>query len=228
MKYVLTNRFNPNPITKFFVVGLVGFTVLHTIDYRFEWLIVAFISLMYFINGYGSDAAKNIIVFTILLLIPNFTELERFPIFIKMILSLLFILRMFYIPFSTGRFLIKTSDVGSIISSLDFLRIPDSISIPVAVIFRFFPSFTEEKNNIKMAMKIRGIKTKNPLKYLEYIIVPLLIISSNIADDISKAAETKCIESPIKKTRYMKNSIKFIDFMYAITIFILVMGGWIC
>ena len=100
---------------------------------------------------------------------------------------------------------------------MDVLKIPDAVSIPISIMFRFFPSFVEEKNHIKMAMKIRGIETKNPLKYLEYVAVPLLIISSNIADDISKAAETKCIANPIKKTRYIRVGVGGIDVIYALS-----------
>ncbi len=42
-------------------------------------------------------------------------------------------------------------------------------------------------------MKIRGIGFKNPIAYIEHVTVPLLIMSSNISDDIAKAAETRCI-----------------------------------
>ena len=93
--------------------------------------------------------------------------LEKFPIIIKILLSLVFVARMFYLPFTAAKFMIKISDVGSVISAMDLLKIPKVVSIPIAVMFRFFPSFIEEKNYIKMAMKIRGIETKNPIKYLE-------------------------------------------------------------
>lgn len=226
---IIKNRnTNPNPITKFFVVGLLGFTVLNSIHPYLEWIIICFISTMYFINGLKKDALKNIIIFGILFLIPGFKILANFPMIIKMVLSLLVVIRMFYIPYIAGKFLIKTSDVGSIISSMDYLKIPNSISIPIAVMFRFFPSFIEERNNIKMAMKIRGIDTKNPIKYFKYVLVPLLIISSNIADDISKAAETKCIANPIKKTRYITVRVNMVDFIYAFTVTIIVFGGWLC
>lgn len=76
-------------------------------------------------------------------------------------------------------------------------------------------------------MKIRGISFKNPVSYMEYIIVPLLVISSNIADDISKAAETKCIENPIKKTRYIAVRLRVIDFVYVALILVIVIGGWL-
>ncbi|TYK97660.1 energy-coupling factor transporter transmembrane component T [Streptococcus dysgalactiae] len=225
---VKKNSLNPNPITKFFVVGLLGLTVVHSIHPVLEWMVIFVISIMYLMNGLKKEALKNVIIFGVLFLAPNFKILAQLPFFIKMFFSLIFMLRMFYIPYAAGKFLIKTSDVGSIISSMDVLKIPSAISIPVAVMFRFFPSFVEEKNHIKMAMKIRGIETKNPLKYLEYVAVPLLIISSNIADDISKAAETKCIANPIKKTRYIRVGVGVIDFIYAMTMTIIVIGGWLC
>ncbi|HEN0363718.1 energy-coupling factor transporter transmembrane component T [Streptococcus dysgalactiae] len=225
---VKKNSLNPNPITKFFVVGLLGLTVVHLIHPVLEWMVIFVISIMYLMNGLKKEALKNVIIFGVLFLAPNFKILAQLPFFIKMFFSLIFVLRMFYIPYAAGKFLIKTSDVGSIISSMDVLKIPSAISIPVAVMFRFFPSFVEEKNHIKMAMKIRGIETKNPLKYLEYVAVPLLIISSNIADDISKAAETKCIANPIKKTRYIRVGVGVIDFIYAMTMTIIVIGGWLC
>ncbi|MFA1345854.1 energy-coupling factor transporter transmembrane component T [Streptococcus dysgalactiae] len=225
---VKKNSLNPNPITKFFVVGLLGLTGVHSIHPVLEWMVIFVISIMYLMNGLKKEALKNVIIFGVLFLAPNFKILAQLPFFIKMFFSLIFVLRMFYIPYAAGKFLIKTSDVGSIISSMDVLKIPSAISIPVAVMFRFFPSFVEEKNHIKMAMKIRGIETKNPLKYLEYVAVPLLIISSNIADDISKAAETKCIANPIKKTRYIRVGVGVIDFIYAMTMTIIVIGGWLC
>lgn len=228
MFLINNNKLNPNPITKFFVVVLLGLTVVHSIHHIFEWILILIISIMYFLNNFKKEALKNIIIFGVLFFSTNLEALALIPFFIKIFFSLIFVIRMFYLPYIAGKFLIKTSDVGSIISSMDILRIPSFISIPIAVMFRFFPSFKEEKNNIKMAMKIRGIKTKNPLKYLEYIAIPLLIISSNIAEDISKAAETKCIASPRKKTRYISVKVRFIDFAYSLTITATVIGGWIC
>ena len=228
MYSVKSNSLNPNPIPKFFVTVLLGFTILHSINHYSEWALIIVISIMNFINGFRKEGIQNIIVFGILFFVPDFTILAKFTLVIKMLLSLLFVVRMFYIPYASGKFLVKTSDVGSIMSSMDFLRIPKAVSIPIAVMFRFFPSFEEERNNIKMAMKIRGIEIKNPLKYLEYIAVPLLIISSNIADDIAKAAETKCIANPIKKTRYITVRVHIIDFIYAFIMTVIVVGGRLC
>ncbi|MDD7305195.1 MAG: energy-coupling factor transporter transmembrane component T [Peptoniphilaceae bacterium] len=223
----LRSSFNPNPITNLFVVFMTGLTVINSINIYFEWGIIFIIGLLFYLNGYKKYFFKWIVLSILLFSLPNFMVLSNLNSVLKMFLSIPIVIRMFILPFMAASFMIKTSDVGSILSSMDKLKIPKNISIPVAVMFRFFPSYKEEKKSIKIAMKIRGISFKNPIRYFEYITVPLLIISSNIADDIAKAAETKAIENPIAKTRYIPVKVKAIDFIYSLTILGLIVGGWI-
>lgn len=219
--------FNPNPISKLLVVFLTGLTVVHSMNIRFELAIVCLIGILFYLNGYKKTFFKWIILCIVLYSLPNFMIFSTLNPMLKMFLSIPIIFRMFLLPFMAASFMIKTSDVGTIISSMDKLKISKNLSIPIAVMFRFFPSFKEEKKNIKMAMRVRGINFKNPIKYLEYVSVPLLIISSNIADDISKAAETKAIENPIAKTRYTRVKVQVIDFVYVLAVAGLIVGGLI-
>ncbi|MDU1399323.1 energy-coupling factor transporter transmembrane component T [Finegoldia magna] len=219
--------FNPNPISKILVVFLTGLTVAHSINIRFELAIVCLIGILFYLNGYKKTLFKWIILCIALYSLPNFMILTTLSPILKMFLSIPIVFRMFLLPFMAASLTIKTSDVGTMISSMDKLKIPKNLSIPIAVMFRFFPSFKEEKKNIKMAMRVRGINFKNPIKYLEYVSVPLLIISSNIADDIAKAAETKAIENPIAKTRYISVKIQLIDFVYVFAVAGLIVGGLI-
>ena len=219
--------FNPNPISKILVVFLTGLTVMHGINIRFELAIICIFLFLFYLNEYKKTLLKWIVLCGILYSLPNFMILSTINPIIKMFLSIPIVFRMFLLPFMAASFMIKTSDVGTIISSMDKLKIPKNLSIPIAVMFRFFPSFKEEKKNIKMAMRVRGINFKNPVKYLEYVSVPLLIISSNIADDIAKAAETKAIENPIAKTRYIHVKIQLIDFIYVLPVAGFIVGGLI-
>lgn len=219
------NPFNPNPITKLFTTFLFGFTVGNQSNIFFEWGAALILSFVFYKTGLKKDAFINMLTFGLLSLLPNLNITEDTHAAVKMFLMLFLIYRMFYFPLTSGKLLIKTSDVGSIISSMDKLKLPGAVSIPIAVMFRFFPSFKEENRNIKLAMKIRGISLKNPISYIEHATVPLLIMSSNIADDISKAAETKCIANPVEKTRYIPVKIKFIDFAYTALVSVIVGGG---
>lgn len=219
--------YNPNPISKILVVFLTGLTVMHGINICFEFAIICIFLILFYLNRYKKTLFKWIVLCLVLYSLPNFMILSTLNPILKMFLSIPIVFRMFLLPFMAASFMIKTSDVGAIISSMDKLKISKNLSIPIAVMFRFFPSFKEEKKNIKMAMRVRGINFKNPVKYLEYVSVPLLIISSNIADDIAKAAETKAIENPIAKTRYIHVKIQIIDFVYVLAVAGLIGGGLI-
>ena len=226
MPVFLDNPYNPNPISKLMVTFLLGFAVFHKVNIYFEWAIILLISFLFYKNGFKKEALKNILFFgTFSLIIPSLEVIRNMNVILMIFFMLFAVCRMFYLPFSSGSFFVKTSDVGSIISSMDKIKLPHGISIPIAVIFRFFPSFREESHNIKLAMKIRGITLKNPISYIEYVMVPLLVISSNISDDIAKAAETKCIENPVKKTRYISVKMKIVDFGYVLLVLMMVIGG---
>ena len=226
MPVFLDNPYNPNPISKLLVTFSLGFAVFYKVNICFEWGIVFLLSFLFYKNGFKKEALKNILLFVVLSsIIPNLDVIRNMNVILMMIFMLFAVFRMFYLPFSAGSFFVKTSDVGSIISSMDKIKLPRTVSIPIAVIFRFFPSFREESRNIKLAMRVRGITFKNPSSYIEHVMVPLLVISSNISDDIAKAAETKCIENPTKKTRYISVKMKTVDFVYVLLILIMIIGG---
>ena len=219
--------FNPNPITKFIVTMLVSFTVLHPIGF-FAWGVMVWISLFFWLRGSKKEALRSFLVFALLYFLPNFEGAMALPGFLKMFVALLVVVKMFYLPFMAGKYLIQTSDVGDIITSMDAVHVPRAIAIPVAVMFRFFPSFKEEHHHIKQAMKIRGITWKNPLRYGEYVSIPLLILSSTIADDIAMAAETRGIGIEGEKTRFREVKRGVVDLVYFLGVFGFVLGGWLC
>ena len=78
MFYNQNNRLNPNPITKFIAVILLGIGVAHSMNHYLEWAAVLTISTMYFINGLIKDGIKNILVFGVLFFAPSFDMLDEF------------------------------------------------------------------------------------------------------------------------------------------------------
>ena len=217
------NPFNPNPMTKLLVLLCIGFTLMNYLPLYGEWAVVLFFSPFFFLNGFRRTALFSPFVFAALCFIPGYSAQYFMPPPLRILFSFLYLFRLLFLPYLVGSFFMRTSDVGAILSSMDFLHIPQCISIPVAVMFRFFPAFTEEKKAIERAMKIRGIQTRNPIQNLLYVSIPLLIISSNIAEDIAKAAECKCIENPIQKTRYNTVHLQIVDAVFLLYI-LLVLG----
>lgn len=211
-------RWNPNPGTKFAVILFLSFMMMYDRPVWVNLAVVGIISILFALNGKRYTGIKGFLMYVVLVAIFEGDmmgdSLHHIPAFLKVFISVFLMLQKFYPGLYAGGFFIATSDVSSILAVMNKLRMPNAVSIPFAVMFRFFPTYKEERKNIKLAMKMRGITWRNPLKYMEYVMVPLLISSSNIADDISKSAETKCIGDPGPKTKYAVVRMAAIDYAY--------------
>ncbi len=217
--------FNPTPISKLAITIFLGFNLTATVNALSQLLVVLFIAVFFALNDRVKTAVKTIVFYAVVAFLLRYASQLNFAFVKNYILTFIIMIKIFFLPFLAGKFLIATSDVSSLIVSFEKMRLPEVMVIPIAVMFRYFPAFKDDNKNIKMAMKMRGITFKNPIKYLEYVSVPLLISAINIADDISKSAETKCIADPCPKTRYREVKFSLVDIVYVVGIVILVFYG---
>ena len=58
----------------------------------------------------------------------------------------------------TGAYLISSTSISEFIGAMERMHITEKIVIPMSVIFRFFPTISEEYQAIRDAMKMRGIR----------------------------------------------------------------------
>ena len=110
-------------------------------------------------------------------------------------------------------YLMKTTTVSEFVTSMERMHIPKVIVIPFAVMFRFFPTIREEWEDIRNAMRMRGIGLagRNPLDVLEYHMVPVLMSVSKIADELSAASMTKCLSVNGKRTHIARIGFSILD-----------------
>lgn len=101
-----------------------------------------------------------------------------------------------------GAFFLKSTSVSEFIAAMEKMHISDKIIIPLAVVFRFFPTIKEEYKSINDAMKMRGISFngKKPFLIIEYRIVPLIFSVIKIGDELSAASITRGLDAPGKRT----------------------------
>ena len=87
----------------------------------------------------------------------------------------------------TGAWLLSSTSVSEFIGSMERMHLTEKIVIPLSVIFRFFPTISEEYQAISDAMKMRGIRFggKNPFLMVEYRLVPLMVSVVKIGDELS-------------------------------------------
>ena len=114
-------------------------------------------------------------------------------------------------------YVVTTTTVSEFIAGMERLHIPNQVTIPMAVMFRFFPTVREEYAAIRDAMKMRGITTlRSPMKMLEYRIVPLMMSVAKIGEELSAAALTRGLGAPQKRTNICEIGFGPLDVLCAI------------
>ncbi|KUO74124.1 MAG: hypothetical protein APF77_11775 [Clostridia bacterium BRH_c25] len=126
-----------------------------------------------------------------------------------------------FIPgLAIGYYLVSTTTVSEFIASMERMHVPQSIVIPFAVMFRFFPTVGEESRAIGDAMRMRGIGFsvffKNPMAMLEYRLVPMMMSTVKIGEELSAAALTRGLGSPVKRTNICKIGFGIHDIILSI------------
>ncbi len=106
-------------------------------------------------------------------------------------------IRMMFPCLVTGIYAFTTTGVSEFVCAMRKMKIPETIIIPCMVVIRFFPTIREDYRQIRNAMKFRGNGQTSvilhPMRNLEYVLIPLLMNSNNVSQDLSVAALTKGI-----------------------------------
>lgn len=131
-------------------------------------------------------------------------------------------------------FLIITTTVSEFIAAMDGLHISKKFTVPVSVMFRFFPTIREEYAAIHDAMRLRNVGSwRNPMEMLEYRMVPLLMGLVSIGNELSASALTRGLNAPIRRTNmcpigfHWQDAVAFVFCFAVIVVFALsALAGW--
>ncbi|WP_026506309.1 energy-coupling factor transporter transmembrane component T [Butyrivibrio sp. NC3005] len=124
--------------------------------------------------------------------------------------------------FMLGAVVIGTTHISEFMAAMSKMKVPKSVFIPMAILFRYFPVIGEDWHFIKDAMKLRGINPtpvcfiQNPSVVIDAVYVPMLMASSKAADELSVAAITRGIENPLPRSSRIKLRIGVTDILFVI------------
>lgn len=127
--------------------------------------------------------------------------------------------------------LVKDIKSNELLSAFEQINLPKKIMLSITVALRFFPTYKLEIRMIRESLKMRNINLKitEPLKFLEYWLVPVLMRMNLIAEEMTATAMTKGVESPMRRTSFYNVKMRIIDYIFLIIVFIifvfLLMGG---
>ena len=131
------------------------------------------------------------------LVMPHCTGLLNF-----LLLAMCGIVLRFMPGILTGMFVVSTTTVSEFIAAMERMHVSQKITIPLAVMFRFFPTVLEETTSINKAMTMRDIRLdgRKALKMMEYRLIPMMTCSVKIGQELSAASLTRGLGSPEKRT----------------------------
>lgn len=101
-----------------------------------------------------------------------------------------------------GMYAVSTTTVSEFIAAMERMHVTEKITIPMSVMFRFFPTVGEEYTSINAAMRMRGIRFGRGkiLQMLEYRLIPMMTCSVKIGEELSASALTRGLGAPVKRT----------------------------
>ena len=121
------------------------------------------------------------------------------------------------IGFAFAYYAMCSTTVSEFVTAMKRMHIPDQITIPLSVMFRFFPTLSEESRSIRNAMRMRGIrlggKKGGLLAQMEYRIVPLMMSTLRIGDELSAASLTKGLEAGMPRTHICQIHMTALDWL---------------
>lgn len=98
-------------------------------------------------------------------------------------------------------FLIVSTSVSEFVTAMDRMHVPKSISVPMSVLFRFFPTIVEEYGHVRDAMRMREVgNLRQPMAMLEYRMVPFMTSIVSISNDLAASALTRGLSAPVRRT----------------------------
>ncbi len=112
---------------------------------------------------------------------------------------------------------IGTTQISEFMAAMAKWNVPREVVIPLAIIFRYFPTLKEDWNHISEAMTLRGISLspiyflKNPSVVIDALYLPVLVTASKTGDELSASAITRGIENPKRRTSRLDIKFRLID-----------------
>ncbi|HHV13067.1 MAG TPA: energy-coupling factor transporter transmembrane protein EcfT [Clostridiales bacterium] len=173
-------------------------------------------SLLFLILNGKYRKAFNSIVFLVLIYGMHHVIQQSDQQFIKL-LGFFTFLALRFMPILLIASVLQDVPSGRLIASLQKIKIPKNILITFSVTLRFFPIMQYESEAIQMSSKLRGLSFKQPKNWLhplnsfEYTIVPLMMRTLKISDELAASASTKGIDYPAMRTSIYVIQVKWFD-----------------
>lgn len=219
-----------DPRTKLFLFVSTSVFAMSSAERMPCFFLCSFLALLLFGAGQRVFALQGWLLYTFCLwILPSICRVMPGAAG-TLLLSLVILFRLF-VPIILALVLVfKTTQISEFMAAFEKLRVPSQIIIPVVIMFRFIPTVQEEWQSIRKAMAFRGISLdlwgiiRHPLQSMEYILIPLLISTVSIMDELAAASLARGLDSTGGQTSMAVVKMSTIDYAVILSGFIVILS----
>ena len=188
-------------------------------DLYFQFALVTLIGLLAAVSGKWRYALRGVFVYALICAFTVWCMGVMTGTWRTMFVAFLGLVHKVYACGMLAGLVISTTKVGEFLSAMARLRVPKTLTIPIAVLLRYLPTICEDWHYIKDAMRLRDVSPslwgflKAPAMTVNCIYVPLLTAASKAADELSVASVTRGIENPRPRTCLVQIRMRAADGM---------------
>lgn len=200
-------RFILDPRTKLALLLFANLTLFLRVSIAVEALMVALLLATMFVAGRRVAAAHWLACYVALLALAGVAAAMADTYeWVHLVGLASSGIRMMMPSLIAGAFAFTTTSASEFVCAMRRLHVPEDFVIPCIVVIRFFPTIRHDYRQIRHAMALRGIANgaggllRRPMQSLEYVLVPLMMNATNVAQDLSMAALTKGLGLPGEHT----------------------------
>ncbi|MDR1422213.1 MAG: energy-coupling factor transporter transmembrane protein EcfT [Coriobacteriales bacterium] len=220
-----------DPRTKLALTFAACFALFRFVDLPLESTVIGVIVLLFVNEKRFAFAAGVVLVFATLVFFDWYVTPLLGGVVAAVLMAIIRCARLFMPLYLCGNLMMHSTTVSQFIAALQRMHVPSKLVIPLSVVFRFIPTLKEEWACIQTAMRFRGIEVsavsvlRSPLQTLEYALVPLLMSTATIANELAAASLCRGLDSEAERSTLAEVRLSAADyFILALCVLFIVLS----
>lgn len=216
--------------TKVLLVCFANLTFLFRVTGLVEIVTVGVLAGLLFLAGRRRMALYQLGFFLVCLLVELVFLEVLWQLPIQLPATFLRATRLMMPSILAGSLLLSTSTAYQLMQGLRKWHLPESLLLTLAVMLRFLPAIREDARVIRQSLKIRGIFLtpldlfRHPLRYFEFVMIPLLMSLLRRVQDLTMASLTKGLVLSGRASETFRSRFRFVD--WSVCLWMLAMTVW--
>lgn len=208
--------------------SMVCFTAKNQKIFAWESILIIMLFMLRGLFTQGAKAAVFLGGFMLIEYVTGIIPAESVRVTLNLIV---FFCGRFLVVFIMAYWMSLKMRVGDFVTALQRMHIPKGLTVTFAVVFRYMPTVKDEFRKIYNTMKLRGVAlsvsnlVKHPVRTFEYALVPLMIRSLAIADQLAASVVTRGMDLESERTSYRIVKIQLSDIAVMLPIVGLAVAG---